>query len=225
MNKNPVSKRSDIDDLNSEYIAIATYLAIAFGASLWNMNTWQELIHLLYTQSTNMLRSRHTSSKVYDLWIKTGRGRLSSIVSAKLVPELLAAVPMLHLYFGTWGTGAIIKLRQKHQVLDMQIHFKTLLLDGPVTIQPYGPMMIIFTCDFTVKESRKLLVTCSRMERYLPLTSKERSELLRLEDQIRNNRPSFTAAGFFQINRSTLLSLISTTTTYFIIVLQFRNAS
>ncbi|GFQ99539.1 proline-rich protein PRCC [Trichonephila clavata] len=33
--------------------------------------------------------------------------------SAKLVLELLAAVHMLHLYFGTWDTGTIITLRHK----------------------------------------------------------------------------------------------------------------
>ncbi|GFU61041.1 hypothetical protein TNCV_4436711 [Trichonephila clavipes] len=41
---------------------------------------------------------------------------MSSIDSTKLVLELLAAVHMLHLCFGTWDTGAIIKLRQKHRL-------------------------------------------------------------------------------------------------------------
>ncbi|GFX63649.1 hypothetical protein TNCV_2824351 [Trichonephila clavipes] len=49
---------------------------------------------------------------------------------------MLAAAHMLHLYFGNWDTSASMTLRQKHQVLDMLMHLKTLLLDGPVKSEP-----------------------------------------------------------------------------------------
>ncbi|GFT80554.1 hypothetical protein TNCV_5122621 [Trichonephila clavipes] len=54
----------------------------------------------------------------------------------EVVLELLAVVRLMHLYFDTWDTEHIIILRQKHRVLDMMTHSKTLLLDDPVTIQP-----------------------------------------------------------------------------------------
>ncbi|GFX99127.1 hypothetical protein TNCV_2493081 [Trichonephila clavipes] len=41
---------------------------------------------------------------------------LNGIVIAKLVLELLAVVHMLHLYFSTLDTGAIITLSQKHSL-------------------------------------------------------------------------------------------------------------
>ncbi|XP_023311697.1 uncharacterized protein LOC111692154 [Anoplophora glabripennis] len=82
---------------------------------------------------------------------------------------------------------------------------------------------IIFCCDSVVTETDELLTNCYRLEQTLPLFSKELEELDSLKKLIRNKRPKLTAAGFFEIRRSTLLSLLSTTTTYFIVALQFNS--
>ncbi|KAJ8977175.1 hypothetical protein NQ317_003115 [Molorchus minor] len=79
---------------------------------------------------------------------------------------------------------------------------------------------VVFSCDLAVRKSKKLLVTCYKLEKYIPLDTRENKELVKLEDQIENNSPVFLAAGFFQINRSNLLQLLNAVTTYFIIVLQ-----
>ncbi|KAJ8947253.1 hypothetical protein NQ314_008652 [Rhamnusium bicolor] len=85
----------------------------------------------------------------------------------------------------------------------------------------FGPLMVIFCCDLTIRESKKLLKTCFKLDQYLPLESEESRELKSLTNIIKSRRPVFTAAGFFQVNRATLLSLFGTTTTYFIIIVQF----
>uniref|UniRef100_A0A2H4ZBB9 Gustatory receptor n=1 Tax=Anoplophora chinensis TaxID=217632 RepID=A0A2H4ZBB9_ANOCN len=82
---------------------------------------------------------------------------------------------------------------------------------------------IIFCCDSVVRETDELLTNCYRLEQTLPLLSKELEELDSLKKLIKNKRPKLTAAGFFEIRRSTLLSLLSTTTTYFIVALQFNS--
>ncbi|XP_018567007.1 gustatory receptor 68a-like [Anoplophora glabripennis] len=82
---------------------------------------------------------------------------------------------------------------------------------------------ITFCCDSIVRETEELLTNCYMLEQTLPLHSKELEELDSLKMLIKNNRPKLTAAGFFEINRSTLLSLLSTTTTYFIVALQFNS--
>ncbi|XP_023312412.1 gustatory receptor 68a-like [Anoplophora glabripennis] len=82
---------------------------------------------------------------------------------------------------------------------------------------------IIFCCDSVIRETDRLLTNCYRLELTLPLHSKELEELDILKKIIKNNRPQMTAAGFFEIKRSTLLALLSTTTTYFIVALQFNS--
>ncbi|KAJ8947992.1 hypothetical protein NQ314_008508 [Rhamnusium bicolor] len=90
-------------------------------------------------------------------------------------------------------------------------------------MQNLEPVMIIFSCDLAIKEIHKLLTNCYRVEEMLPLNSKEKEELRSLRSLIKDKRPSFTAAEFFQIKRSTLLSIFATTTTYFIIIIQFNS--
>ncbi|KAJ8918010.1 hypothetical protein NQ315_011463 [Exocentrus adspersus] len=82
---------------------------------------------------------------------------------------------------------------------------------------------IIFCCDSVVREAEELLTNCYKLEQTLPLLSKELEELESLKRLIKNKTPKLTAAGFFEIRRSTLLSLLSTTTTYFIVALQFNS--
>lgn len=49
-----------------------------------------------------------------------------------------------------------------------------------------------------------------------------RSDLMFLCSFVQHNVPHFTAAGFFPISRSTLLSLVGVTVTYVIVALQLR---
>ncbi|GFY24297.1 hypothetical protein TNCV_1013461 [Trichonephila clavipes] len=86
---------------------------------------------------------------------------------------------MLHLFFGIWDTGARITLRQKHQLLDMLIHFKTLLLYGPVTIQPVKARRkyIFIMCDnekLEKKATRKIITLETKMQEIRRLDSGER---------------------------------------------------
>ncbi|KAJ8955005.1 hypothetical protein NQ318_000437 [Aromia moschata] len=87
----------------------------------------------------------------------------------------------------------------------------------------FGPVTLLFCCDLVVTESKKLLSTCYKLQIYLPADSKEGKQLARLENLIRSKPPVFTAAGFFPVNRTTLLYLVNTITTYFIVAIQFRD--
>ncbi|KAJ8919806.1 hypothetical protein NQ315_006335 [Exocentrus adspersus] len=48
----------------------------------------------------------------------------------------------------------------------------------------------------------------------------EREELKRLANMAEYNYPVFTAGGLFEVNRNTVLSFITTVTTYLIIITQ-----
>ncbi|XP_023311596.1 uncharacterized protein LOC111692101 [Anoplophora glabripennis] len=86
----------------------------------------------------------------------------------------------------------------------------------------FGPVSIVFCCEATSHEAVKLLKVCYNLQEAYSLLPKERDELNRLQDLIQNKNPTFMAANFFEIKRSLLLSLISTTTTYMIVILQFN---
>lgn len=83
------------------------------------------------------------------------------------------------------------------------------------------PSLIVFGCDAAVQEASKLFKKCYLLQQNPQVLSREREELQKIQDLIQNKEPKFTAASFFEIKRSTLLSLISTTTTYMIVILQF----
>ncbi|XP_023313198.1 putative gustatory receptor 2a [Anoplophora glabripennis] len=80
----------------------------------------------------------------------------------------------------------------------------------------------MFSCDWAIKEAGKLASTCYKYQAYFPTFSVEKQELLNLANQIVNNKPAFTAAGFFEVNCKTLFALFGTTTTYFIVIVQFE---
>ncbi|KAJ8918007.1 hypothetical protein NQ315_011460 [Exocentrus adspersus] len=85
-----------------------------------------------------------------------------------------------------------------------------------------GPILVMFSCDWAIKEAEKLVPTCYKCQAYFPTFSEEKQELLNLANQIINNKPAFTAAGFFEVNCRTLFTLFGTTTTYFIVIVQFN---
>lgn len=72
--------------------------------------------------------------------------------------------------------------------------------------------IIIISYDLTTREADRLAVICY-------IKQQDFTELAVLAG---NLRTKFTAADFFEINRTTLFSLLSVVTTYFIIILEFR---
>ncbi|XP_060518219.1 uncharacterized protein LOC132697009 [Cylas formicarius] len=80
---------------------------------------------------------------------------------------------------------------------------------------------VMLCCDFVVRESEKLLVTCIDLQRRFPLDSAEYRELQSFADTLTKRKISFSAANFFKINRSAMFSMLGTTLTYFITSIQF----
>ncbi|KAJ8918008.1 hypothetical protein NQ315_011461 [Exocentrus adspersus] len=118
---------------------------------------------------------------------------------------------------GTYKFDTLIEVAHVYHAEVRVVNAGSLLLTG------FWLTAIIFCCDSVVREAEKLLTNCYKLEQTLPLLSKELEELESLKKLIKNKTPKLTAAGFFEIRRSTLLSLLSTTTTYFIVALQFNS--
>ncbi|RZB40915.1 hypothetical protein BDFB_014701 [Asbolus verrucosus] len=78
------------------------------------------------------------------------------------------------------------------------------------------------SCDLAASESKKIMLLCYKMQQGFSDNSKERRELKWLTNEISINIAKFTAAEFFEINRNTFFGILSTTTTYLIIIIQFN---
>ncbi|XP_018569254.1 gustatory receptor 68a-like [Anoplophora glabripennis] len=90
-----------------------------------------------------------------------------------------------------------------------------------VIILVVSATLVAFSCDSVVTQANKLETNCHQLKRTFIWEPKMREELDKLMYLIIKMPPHFSAAGFFEINRSTLLSVISSVTTYFIIITQF----
>ncbi|XP_044256029.1 gustatory and pheromone receptor 39a-like [Tribolium madens] len=81
---------------------------------------------------------------------------------------------------------------------------------------------LIFICGSAKSESQKIVLLCYKMMEKFPERSQEQEELLLAAQVIEKSVANFTAAGFFDVNRSTLFGILATTTTYLIVTIQFN---
>ncbi|RZC41106.1 7tm 7 domain containing protein, partial [Asbolus verrucosus] len=81
---------------------------------------------------------------------------------------------------------------------------------------------VIMSCDSATRESKKIVMLCYKIQQHCVANSIERKELIYLAEVTSASVPTFTAAGFFEINRNTFLGILSATTTYLIIIIQFN---
>lgn len=84
-------------------------------------------------------------------------------------------------------------------------------------------LYISLSCDFATKEGRKLITLCYDLEENFPMRSPIRKELLELADEAVYFTPRFVSVGLFTIDRSLLLSMVTTIATYLIVIIQFNN--
>lgn len=76
----------------------------------------------------------------------------------------------------------------------------------------------------TTREGQKFSGICYKLEEQYPIATVERKELLKFASLSRNKVPRFTAAGFFEIDRTTHFGFLTVAATYFIILIQFNQA-
>ncbi|KAJ8947247.1 hypothetical protein NQ314_008646 [Rhamnusium bicolor] len=85
-----------------------------------------------------------------------------------------------------------------------------------------GTIEIMFSCDLAIKEAQNIIVICYKYQQPFLTYSEEKQELINLVNQAINDKPTFTAAGFFEINRKTVFALLGTTIAYFIVLIQIN---
>lgn len=80
-------------------------------------------------------------------------------------------------------------------------------------------VIIVMSCDAVEKSVEKFITTC-----YILPTARSplRAELHNLANYAEKLRPTFSAAGFYQMNQMTLTRILTVVTTYTIISIQFN---
>ncbi|KAG5894160.1 hypothetical protein JTB14_001856 [Gonioctena quinquepunctata] len=98
------------------------------------------------------------------------------------------------------------------------------LLDELIDLVKVTGYMVCFllTCDLTAAEGKMIINISYNLEQKFGIESPIRMELLELAEYVRYRRPTFILLGMFELNRRTLLSMVSCLTTYLIIIIQFN---
>lgn len=83
---------------------------------------------------------------------------------------------------------------------------------------------IVISCDRVAREAGRIVSVCHKIQEKLPQSSWERNEIFKLLTLVNSKKALYTAADYFIVSRSTLFGLLSVTTTYFIILVQFNQS-
>lgn len=83
-------------------------------------------------------------------------------------------------------------------------------------------VLLVFACSSVLQQAEKLESSCDLLKKMIIGQKKARQEVDDFKCLIRKIPPQFSAAGFFQITKSTLVSIANTVTMYFIVVLQLN---
>ncbi|VEN62865.1 unnamed protein product [Callosobruchus maculatus] len=90
-------------------------------------------------------------------------------------------------------------------------------------INSVGPLTIMYYCGTAYSDSRKIISICNKLQQNIVLLEKEHKEMNKLLIQVSTIKPEFTAAGFFKMRKSTILSFFNISMTYIIVLSQFCN--
>lgn len=82
--------------------------------------------------------------------------------------------------------------------------------------------VISFTCEAIQENVMKIPSHCYKLLEEIHIDNEIRKELYSLASFTKNEVPTFTAAEFVVLNRCTVTSLLSATTSYFIVTLQIN---
>lgn len=84
-----------------------------------------------------------------------------------------------------------------------------------------APCSVAFTCDLATKECEQLSSLCFQLQQDYSCSSSLYKELRSLGIFANRNKILFTAAEYFNVNRNVILSIIASSTTYFVALVQF----
>lgn len=86
-------------------------------------------------------------------------------------------------------------------------------------------MFFVILCQRIINEAKVTEKLCFAFQDQVFQKGEQRQELLILANAVGRRIPVFSAAGYFQINKETLMSIFSTITTYVIVLIQLNDST
>lgn len=83
-------------------------------------------------------------------------------------------------------------------------------------------LVLTLSCDRAVLEANQIIKVCTEIQ--INLNNFERKEVLNFIILTNMKKIGYTAAGYFVLNKGSLFALLSTATTYLIILIQFNQS-
>jgi hypothetical protein len=83
-------------------------------------------------------------------------------------------------------------------------------------------LLIVFSCEMTVEESRKSQIIIEKMTLRTELSYETINELRALSVQLNNMQVTFSAAGFFSLDLPFMYSFVGAICTHIVILAQFN---
>lgn len=82
------------------------------------------------------------------------------------------------------------------------------------------------SCDQAVNEAKSTAFLCYKLIQELSTYTDHqiiKDDLIIFAQQVSNRPPCINAAGFFNVNYTTLVSIIGSVTAYIVVLIQFKN--
>ncbi|KAJ3653152.1 hypothetical protein Zmor_019061 [Zophobas morio] len=109
-------------------------------------------------------------------------------------------------------------MRPKNGYLEIMILADVVLVIFTIV----GTSVVILRCDLILKEADNLVKKAYKLQRNCNLMIYQK-QFERFSNALDQNFPKFSAARFFNIERCTILNIVNTIITIFIVMIQFRN--
>ncbi|XP_057665863.1 uncharacterized protein LOC130899724 isoform X3 [Diorhabda carinulata] len=140
-----------------------------------------------------------------DKCVKLFNAVLGKYILSMMIVAFVAVVTFFHYYINSF----------EHRRLDINIGSTVLNI-----LLVMFSVIVILSCDRVEKKAEELIKTCI----YIQASTGDENALA-LANLVKELRPKFSAAGFFDINQRILPSFFSNLSTYLIIILQFKLSS
>ncbi|RZC41041.1 gustatory receptor 28b, partial [Asbolus verrucosus] len=209
-------------------------ISLTLGLTCTNQKTWILICNIAlafkvrYRHLNKLLTKITNSERKNSAYIFEEVGKLSRLLGEMVgLFNNIFGFPLIFIT-GRCIVQMLASLNFFTSTLDIDDH----LLRGRLLVSSMGQTalvlvtlsMLIMICDSVKSESSYTVHLCYKLREKFPEKSEQRKELLDLAHIVEKNRAHFTAAGFFEINKKTLFEILSTTTTYLIVTIQFNQS-
>ncbi|KAL1502435.1 hypothetical protein ABEB36_007576 [Hypothenemus hampei] len=194
---------------------------INIGYIIFNANILFNIIEDKYKGIENLLLQ--SKGPMNTILIRKSRILYDRMQKVSRILNKLIGIPIFCIFFYCGYKAVYIsafnyKTYMKRRGLDTKQLATDIIINGIIVIIP---LFVLFFAHQTNSQVTKLQNTCAKLMEKLNEESERYLELNDFYEQMKHQRVKFTAAKFFDLERSTIIRYLDVISTYFIAVIQF----